>query len=55
MEIEQYSISNIYADFGMLWKLIMLFSSTWRMLESDVFQNDNGKVLDFVWEHSTMS
>ena len=40
--------------FGKLWKLIMQFSSNWKVLEKK-FQNHYGKVLEFCLENSTMS
>ena len=36
--------------FGELWKLIMPFSRTWKVLEKRSFQISYGKVLDFSLE-----
>ena len=44
-----------FRRFGKLCKLIMQFSSTWKVLEKEVFQNGNGKFLDFVLGNSRIS
>ena len=46
---------RVLESFGKLWKLIMQFSRTWRVLEKRGFQNGYGKVLEFCFGTPRMS
>ena len=41
-------VVRVRTCYGKLWKLIMPFSRTWKVLEREVFRSNYGKVLEFL-------